>query len=69
MKAYEDMLNQTSTAWAPWYVIPSNKKWYRNWLISKIVIKTLKNLDMRYPAPVENIEDYHKRLLEMVAVK
>ena len=69
MKAYEDMLNQTSTAWAPWYIIPSNKKWYRNWLISKIVIKTLKNLDMRYPAPVENIEDYHKRLLEMVAVK
>jgi len=69
MKAYEDMLSQTSTAWAPWYVIPSNKKWYRNWLISKIVIKTLKNLDMRYPAPVENIEDYHKRLLEMVAVK
>ena len=69
MKAYEDMLNQTSTAWAPWYVIPSNKKWYRNWLISKIVIKTLKNLDRRYPAPVENIEDYHKRLLEMVAVK
>ena len=42
MKAYEEMLNQTSTAWAPWYVIPSNKKWYRNWLISKILIKSLK---------------------------
>ena len=69
MQAYEDMLNRTSTAWAPWYVIPANKKWYRNWLIAKIVIKTLKDLDMRYPAPVENIEDYHKRLLEMVAVK
>jgi len=69
MKAYEDMLNMTNTAWAPWYIIPSNKKWYRNWLISKIVIKTLKNLDMRYPTPVENIEDYHKRLLEMVAAK
>ncbi|HOA22012.1 MAG TPA: polyphosphate kinase 2 family protein [Anaerolineaceae bacterium] len=69
MKAYEEMLNQTSTAWAPWYVIPSNKKWYRNWLISKILIKSLKNLNMQYPAPVENIEDYHKRLLEMVSVK
>ncbi len=67
MKAYEDMLNQTSTDWAPWYIIPANKKWYRNWLISKIVIKTLKDLDMRYPAAPENIEDYHKRLLEMVA--
>ena len=69
MKAYEDMLNQTSTDWAPWYIIPANKKWYRNWLISKIVIKTLKDLDMRYPAAPENIEDYHKRLLEMVAAK
>jgi len=69
MKAYEDMLNQTSTDWAPWYIIPGNKKWYRNWLISKIVIKTLKDLDMRYPAAPENIEDYHKRLLEMVAAK
>ena len=67
MKAYEDMLNQTSTDWAPWYIIPANKKWYRNWLISKIVIKTLKDLDMRYPAAPENIEEYHKRLLEMVA--
>ncbi|HOG58640.1 MAG TPA: polyphosphate kinase 2 family protein [Anaerolineaceae bacterium] len=69
MKAYEDMLNQTSTDWAPWYIIPANKKWYRNWLISKIVIKTLKDLDMRYPAAPENIEEYHKRLLEMVAAK
>ena len=47
MHAYEDMLNRTSTAWAPWYVIPANKKWYRNWLIAKIVVKTLKDLDMR----------------------
>jgi len=69
MKAYEDMLNQTSTDWAPWYIIPANKKWYRNWLISKIVIKTLKDLDMRYPTAPENIEEYHKRLLEMVAAK
>ena len=69
MRAYEDMLNQTSTDWAPWYIIPANKKWYRNWLISKIVIKTLKDLDMHYPTAPENLEDYHKRLLEMVAAK
>ncbi len=65
MQAYEDMLNRTSTAWAPWYVIPANKKWYRNWLIAKIVVKTLKDLDMRYPQPAEDLEHYHKRLLEM----
>jgi len=56
MHAYEDMLNRTSTAWAPWYVIPANKKWYRNWLIAKIVVKTLKDLDMRYPQPAEDLE-------------
>ena len=65
MQAYEDMLNRTSTTWAPWYVIPANKKWYRNWLIAKIVVKTLKDLDMRYPQPAEDLEHYHKRLLEM----
>ena len=65
MQAYEDMLNRTSTAWAPWYVIPANKKWYRNWLIAKIVIKTLKDLDMHYPEPAEDLKHYHKCLLEM----
>mgnify|MGYP005813645083 CR=1 FL=1 len=65
MQAYEDMLNRTSTPWAPWYLIPANKKWYRNWLIAKIVIKTLKSLDMHYPVPAEDLEPYHKRLLEI----
>ncbi|MFZ3071074.1 MAG: polyphosphate kinase 2 family protein [Anaerolineaceae bacterium] len=64
-KAYEDALNQTSTPWAPWYVIPGNKKWYRNWLVSKIIIKTLKDLKMEFPAPAESLETYHKRLLEI----
>lgn len=64
-EAYETVLNQTSTPWAPWYVIPGNKKWYRNWLISKIVIKTLKDLKMEYPAPAQDLEAYHKKLLEI----
>jgi PPK2 family polyphosphate:nucleotide phosphotransferase len=65
MQAYKDMIKRTSTPWAPWYVIPANKKWYRNWLIAKIVIKTLKSLDMHYPAPSEDLEPYQKRLLEI----
>ncbi|MFZ3150723.1 MAG: polyphosphate kinase 2 family protein [Anaerolineaceae bacterium] len=64
-EAYEKVLNQTSTPWAPWYVIPGNKKWYRNWLISKIVIKTLKDLKMESPAPAQDLEAYHKKLLEI----
>ncbi len=48
-KAYEDVLSKTSTEAAPWYVIPANRKWYRNLLIGEILVETLKNLDMQLP--------------------
>ncbi|HVS30893.1 MAG TPA: PPK2 family polyphosphate kinase [Thermoanaerobaculia bacterium] len=48
-KAYEDALGETSTDVAPWYVVPANKKWYRNWVIGSIVVKALEDLDMKYP--------------------
>lgn len=50
-RAYEEMLSKTSTDWAPWYVIPANRKWYRNLVISEIIIETLENLKMSYPQP------------------
>lgn len=49
MSAFESVLSQTSTEWAPWYIVPANRKWYRNLVISKIVIDALQDLDMRYP--------------------
>lgn len=48
-KAYEDVLGRTSTEYAPWYIIPANRKWYRNLLIGEILVETLKNLDMKLP--------------------
>lgn len=51
LKAYEGLLQQTSTAWAPWYVVPANKKWYRNWVVASILVKTLTDLHMKYPKP------------------
>ncbi len=65
MEAYEDVLNRTSTEYAPWYVIPSNKKWYRNLLIANILRDTLKGFKMSYPEPPADLEGYHKKLLEM----
>jgi PPK2 family polyphosphate:nucleotide phosphotransferase len=50
-KAYEDALQKTSTKWAPWYVIPANAKWYRNYLVGSIVVDALETLDMKYPQP------------------
>lgn len=52
MEAYSDVFSKTSTTTAPWYVIPANRKWYRDLVIADILIKTLKNLDMEYP-PVD----------------
>jgi PPK2 family polyphosphate:nucleotide phosphotransferase len=65
--AYEDMLSRTSTPWAPWYVIPCDRKWYRNLVIASIIEDTIKNLEMQYPAEVENIDSYRDRLETMIA--
>jgi PPK2 family polyphosphate:nucleotide phosphotransferase len=55
MQAYEDVLSKTSTKWAHWYVIPANKKWYRNYVIATIMIETLKKLKLSYPEPGEDL--------------
>jgi PPK2 family polyphosphate:nucleotide phosphotransferase len=49
--AFEDALSKCSTEQAPWFVIPSNHKWFRNLAISKIVAETLESLKMSFPAP------------------
>ncbi|MDG6914940.1 MAG: polyphosphate kinase 2 family protein [Nitrososphaerota archaeon] len=51
MKAYRDALEKTSTDSAPWYVIPANKKWFRDYLVSRIVVDSLEALGMEYPPP------------------
>jgi PPK2 family polyphosphate:nucleotide phosphotransferase len=57
MQAYEDALSKTSTPWAPWYVVPANRKWYRNWVISKSIVATLEGLKMAYPQPEEELDE------------
>jgi PPK2 family polyphosphate:nucleotide phosphotransferase len=57
MRAYEDALSKTSTAFAPWYVVPANKKWYRDWVIANVIVDTLKGLKMQYPSPEGNLSD------------
>ena len=56
MQAYEDALNKTSTEYAPWYVIPANRKWYRDLVISTILVDTLKGLKMEFPKPEEKLD-------------
>jgi PPK2 family polyphosphate:nucleotide phosphotransferase len=54
--AYEVAISKTSTKYAPWYVIPSNHKWFRNLAVSSIIVDTLKSLNMEFPAPAVDIE-------------
>jgi PPK2 family polyphosphate:nucleotide phosphotransferase len=47
--AYEDALKRCSTTWAPWYAVPSDHKWFRNYAVSEAIVKTLASLKMEYP--------------------
>jgi polyphosphate kinase 2 (PPK2 family) len=49
MNAYTDAINNCSIKQAPWYVIPANRKWFRNWAISRIITNTLIEMKIRYP--------------------
>ena len=66
--AFEDMLHKTSTAHAPWYVIPSNHKWFRDLAVSHVIAHTLDNLNMKLPKPTVDIEDI-RRQYHQAAIK
>jgi PPK2 family polyphosphate:nucleotide phosphotransferase len=53
--AFEEMLTKTSTKDAPWYVIPADRNWYRNLVVSQVLVDTLQQLDLRYPPADEDI--------------
>jgi PPK2 family polyphosphate:nucleotide phosphotransferase len=47
--AYEDMLNTTSTEWAPWYVVPADHKWFSRLAVAGLLINAMRGLDLHYP--------------------
>lgn len=55
--AFAEAIGETSTAHAPWYVIPADRKWYRNLVISQVLVSVLEGLDMRWPPAEEGLED------------
>ena len=65
--AYEDAISKTSTATAPWFIIPANRKWFRNLAISKIVIEKLESLGMKYPPPQVDLIEIRRKYHEAVA--
>jgi PPK2 family polyphosphate:nucleotide phosphotransferase len=54
--AYTEAIHETSTEWAPWYVVPGDRKWARNVAICSLLIKVLEEMDPRYPPPEPDLE-------------
>ena len=52
--AFEDAINETSTKHAPWFVVPADHKWYMRYVVSEIILDTLKDMDPRYPEVTED---------------
>jgi len=57
-EAYQDVMQKTNKPWAPWYVIPANKKWYRNLVIATLLVDTLKALKMEFPSSEHDVSKY-----------
>jgi PPK2 family polyphosphate:nucleotide phosphotransferase len=62
MHSYEDMLNKTSTAWAPWHVIPADHKWFTRAAVADIIVAKLKSLKLSYP----KVDDEHRQEIDKV---
>jgi PPK2 family polyphosphate:nucleotide phosphotransferase len=63
-EAYADALRRCNTVGAPWYVIPADKKWYRNWLVASLLEEKLAEIDPQYPPADYDIEAERRRLGE-----
>jgi PPK2 family polyphosphate:nucleotide phosphotransferase len=55
-RAYRDTIAKTSSEHAPWYVIPADRNWYRDWAVLTVLVATLREMNPRYPPPAEDIE-------------
>lgn len=55
MAAFEEMLNRTTTPWAPWHVIPADQKWYRNLVVTQAIVEALRELNPQYPPAEQDL--------------
>jgi PPK2 family polyphosphate:nucleotide phosphotransferase len=65
LRAYAIAMERCSPEEAPWHVVPADRKWYRNWAITKILIETLSEMGLRWPEPHFDVEEQRARLLSM----
>ncbi len=63
-RAYEIALERCSTDYAPWHVIPSNKKWYRSWAIATLLKEKLESMHLVWPAPSYDLDEEKSRVAQ-----
>jgi PPK2 family polyphosphate:nucleotide phosphotransferase len=63
-EAYQIALERTNTTVAPWYVVPADKKWYRNLVIGELLLETLRGMALRWPPADFDVEEQRRRLLD-----
>lgn len=61
-EAYAEALRRCNTVGAPWFVIPSDRKWYRNWAIASLLLETLRQMDPQYPPADFDVDEERRRL-------
>jgi PPK2 family polyphosphate:nucleotide phosphotransferase len=62
MEAYQLLLERCSTQHAPWYVVPANRKWYRNWAVAQLLVEHLRAMNLAWPVADFNVEVEKARL-------
>jgi PPK2 family polyphosphate:nucleotide phosphotransferase len=55
-EAYNVMLSRCNTQSSPWIIVPANKKWYRDYIVTKTIVETLREMNPQYPLPAENLD-------------
>ena len=58
MVAYQEIINKCSNMWAPWYIIPANKKWFRNFAVGLIIVNTLEGMKPKFPKPIIDLSRF-----------
>jgi PPK2 family polyphosphate:nucleotide phosphotransferase len=61
-RAYDDVIRRCSGPAAPWYVVPADRKWYRNWAVTNLLLETLRAMGPAYPQPTFDPEIYRAEL-------
>ncbi len=58
VRAYEEVIERTTSRRAPWFIVPSDHAWFRNWAVSRVLLETLRGLRLRYPKPSMDLSKY-----------